>query len=304
VVYGALSPEVRREEARRFVAGEAKIVSATDAIGMGLNLPVKTIVFTTLTKWDGEKEVTLGDSAIRQIAGRAGRYGMHETGIVTALNKRDLALIRAALAAPAEPLPTIAPIAPHMKMLEFLAQETGKNDLPSLLDCFAALPGDTDLFCKADVSSMRELAVQLGEFGLPLDTQFTLCACPVDTRSGDQIRIWRQWVAAVAEEVPSPLPYGPRFQADGSTGSATQLQAAEGRVRLLAAYRWMHHRMPELFPEIEEAVAVSSAVNQFISNSLKKKTVRRCRRCGHGLPDQHQFPICDPCFQMRYERND
>jgi ATP-dependent RNA helicase SUPV3L1/SUV3 len=304
VVYGALSPEVRREEARRFTAGEAKIVSATDAIGMGLNLPVKTIVFTTLTKWDGEKEVTLGDSAIRQIAGRAGRYGMHETGIVTALNKRDLALIRAALAAPAEPLPTIAPIAPHMKMLEFLAQETGKNDLPSLLDCFAALPGDTDLFCKADVSSMRELAVQLGDFGLPLDTQFTLCACPVDTRSGEQIRIWRQWVAAVAEEVPSPMPYGPRFQADGSTGSATQLQAAEGRVRLLAAYRWMHHRMPELFPEIEQAVAVSSAVNQFISNSLKKKSVRRCRRCGHGLPDQHQFPICEPCFQMRYERND
>jgi len=304
VVYGALSPEVRREEARRFTAGEAKIVSATDAIGMGLNLPVKTIVFTTLTKWDGEKEVTLGDSAIRQIAGRAGRYGMHETGIVTALNKRDLACIRAALAAPAQPLPTIAPIAPHMKMLEFLAQETGKNDLPSLLDCFAALPGDTDLFCKADVSSMRELAVQLGDFGLPLDTQFTLCACPVDTRSGDQIRIWRQWVAAVAEEVPSPMPHGPRFQPDGSTGSATQLQAAEGRVRLLAAYRWMHHRMPELFPDIEEAVAVSSAVNQFISNSLKKKTVRRCRRCGHGLPDQHQFPICDPCFQMRYERND
>ena len=304
VVYGALSPEVRREEARRFTAGEAKIVSATDAIGMGLNLPVKTIVFTTLTKWDGEKEVTLGDSAIRQIAGRAGRYGMHETGIVTALNKRDLALIRAALAAPAEPLPTIAPIAPHMKMLEFLAQETGKNDLPSLLDCFAALPGDTDLFCKADVSSMRELAVQLGDFGLPLDTQFTLCACPVDTRSGEQIRIWRQWVAAVAEEVPSPMPHGPRFQAEGSTGSATQLQAAEGRVRLLAAYRWMHHRMPELFPEIEEAVAVCSAVNQFISNSLKKKTVRRCRRCGHGLPDLHTFPICDPCYQMRYERND
>ena len=100
------------------------------------------------------------------------------------------------------------------------------------------------------------------------------------------------------------MPHGPRFQPDGSTGSATQLQAAEGRVRLLAAYRWMHHRMPELFPDIEEAVAVSSAVNQFISNSLKKKTVRRCRRCGHGLPDQHQFPICDPCFQMRYERND
>ena len=303
-IYGALSPEVRREEARRFAAGEAKIVSATDAIGMGLNLPVKTIVFTTLTKWDGEKEITLSDSSIRQIAGRAGRYGMHEVGTVTALNKRDLDHIRTAMAAAAEPLPTIAPIAPHMKMLDFLAQETGRNDLPSLLDCFAALPGDTDLFCKADVSSMRDLAGQLGDFTLPLTTQFALCACPVDTRSGDHMRVWRQWVAAVAEEVPSPMPRGQRFVAQGGTTSAIQLQGAEGRVRLLAAYRWMHHRMPELFPDIDEALAVSSTTNQFISDSLKKKTVRRCRRCGQGLPDQHKFAICEPCFGMRFERND
>ena len=303
-IYGALSPEVRREEARRFATGEAKVVSATDAIGMGLNLPVKTIVFTTLTKWDGEKEITLSDSSIRQIAGRAGRYGMHEVGLVTALNKRDLAHIRTAMAAEAEALPIVAPIAPHMKMLDFLAQETGKNDLPSLLDCFAALPGDTDLFRKADVSSMRDLACQLGDFGLSLTTQFALCACPVDTRSGDHIRIWRQWVAAVAEEVPSPMPHGPRFSAQGGTTSAAQLQGAEGRVRLLAAYCWMHHRMPELFPDIEEARAVASTTNQFISDSLKKKSVRRCRRCGHGLPDEHKFAICEPCFAMRFERND
>ena len=303
-IYGALAPEVRREEARRFAAGEARVVSATDAIGMGLNLPVKTIVFTTLTKWDGEKEITLSDSSIRQIAGRAGRYGMHETGVVTALNKRDLAHIRAAMAAEPEPLPVIAPIAPHMKMLDFLAQETGRNDLPSLLDCFAALPGDTDLFCKADVSSMRDLAGQIRDFSLPLPTQFALCACPVDTRSGEHMRVWRQWVAAVAEEVPSPMPRGQRYAAEGSTTNATALQGAEGRVRLLAAYRWMHHRMPELFPDIEDALAVSSDTNQFISNSLRKKSVRRCRRCGQGLPDLHKHPICEPCFAMRFERND
>ncbi len=303
-IYGALSPEVRREEARRFSSGEATIVSATDAIGMGLNLPVKSVIFTTLTKWDGEKDVILSDSSIRQIAGRAGRYGMHEVGLVTALNSRDLSRIRAAMRSEPVPLPTIAPIAPHMKMLDYLAQETGSNDLSALLDCFAALPGDTDLFCKADVSAMRDLAGQIREFGLPLNTQFALCACPIDTRVGEHTRAWRQWVAAVAEEVPSPMPEGPRFMAEHSTTNATQLQAAESRVRLLAAYRWMHHRMPDLFPEVEKAVAVSSAANQFISNSLKKKSVRRCRRCGRGLGDTHKFAICDPCFRMRFERND
>jgi ATP-dependent RNA helicase SUPV3L1/SUV3 len=303
-VYGALAPEVRREEARRFSAGEAKVVSATDAIGMGLNLPVKTIVFTTLIKWDGEKEITLSDSMIKQIAGRAGRFGLHETGLVTALNRRDLAHIRKSLDSAAEPLPIVAPIAPHMKMLDFLAQEISRNDLPSLLDCFAALPGDTDLFCKADVSSMRELAGLIGEWNLPLVTQFALCACPVDTRSGEHIRVWRQWVAAVAEEVPSPVPRGPKHLPDTGTTNATHLQAAEGWVRLLAAYRWMHHRMPELFPDLEEAVAAASSANLFISSSLKKKSVRRCRRCGQGLEDEHKFAICEPCFRMRGERFD
>jgi hypothetical protein len=191
-----------------------------------------------------------------------------------------------------------------MKMLEFLAQEIGRNDLPSLLDCFAALPGDTDLFCKADVSSMRELAGLIGEWSLPLVTQFALCACPVDTRSGEHIRIWRQWVAAVAEEVPSPIPRGPKNLPETGTTNANQLQVAEGWVRLLAAYRWMHHRMPELFPDLEQAVSAASEANLFISASLKKKSVRRCRRCGQGLEDAHKFAICEPCFKMRGERFD
>lgn len=48
VVYGALSPEVRRAEAQRFNDGEADILVATDAIGMGLNLSIKRVVFAAL----------------------------------------------------------------------------------------------------------------------------------------------------------------------------------------------------------------------------------------------------------------
>ena len=108
----------------------------------------------------------------------------------------------------------------------------------------------------------------------------------------------------VVEETVAGFVVGLPIHADGSTSSANELHSAEVRVRLLAAYRWMHHRMPELFPELEEAIAVCSATNQYISNSLKKKVVRRCRRCGHGLPTLHKFAICDPCFSMRYERAD
>jgi len=54
VVYGNLSPEVRREEARRFREGESQILVATDAIAMGLNLPIKTILFARDSKFDGQ----------------------------------------------------------------------------------------------------------------------------------------------------------------------------------------------------------------------------------------------------------
>ena len=53
VVYGNLSPEVRREEARRFREGETQILVATDAIAMGMNLPIKTILFSKAEKFDG-----------------------------------------------------------------------------------------------------------------------------------------------------------------------------------------------------------------------------------------------------------
>lgn len=47
---------------------------ASDAIGMGLNLNIRRIIFQTLFKFTGGDEVTVSTSAIKQIAGRAGRH--------------------------------------------------------------------------------------------------------------------------------------------------------------------------------------------------------------------------------------
>ncbi|KAM0748111.1 P-loop containing nucleoside triphosphate hydrolase protein [Meredithblackwellia eburnea MCA 4105] len=77
VAYGGLPPEVREEQARAFNAGEYDVLVASDAVGMGLNLKIRRIVFETLTKFDGKAEVSLSMPQIKQIAGRAGRYGVH-----------------------------------------------------------------------------------------------------------------------------------------------------------------------------------------------------------------------------------
>lgn len=70
VIYGALPPASRREEVRRFREHETDVVVATDAIGMGLSLPIRRVVFCETTKFDGTRERKLLPEEIRQI-GRA-----------------------------------------------------------------------------------------------------------------------------------------------------------------------------------------------------------------------------------------
>jgi ATP-dependent RNA helicase SUPV3L1/SUV3 len=294
-VYGALSPEVRREEARRFADNEVEFVSATDAIGLGINLPIRAVVFTTLQKWDGTKDTVLSQAQIRQIAGRAGRYGLHESGVVTALNQEDLNIIWDAIHAAPEPVAIIAPVAPHLAMVEYLAEQSGHESLLPILNLFTKLPIDQHLFSKADLSSMCELAGTQSLAGLPLETQFKLCACPINSRDHEHMDAWTAWVKAIRANILLKIPPGHNFPALESTTSDELLKQAEARVKLLSAYRWMHYRFGEVFPDVEAATSESAQINQFIANSLKEKIVRQCNRCFKPLPQGHQPGICGRC---------
>ncbi len=87
IVYGMLSPEVRREQARKFDKGITDVIVSTDAISMGMNLPIQRIVFSTLTKHIDGQEYPISPSEIKQIAGRAGRFQRFPHGTVTCLTK-------------------------------------------------------------------------------------------------------------------------------------------------------------------------------------------------------------------------
>lgn len=97
VIYGALSPTVRKEEARRFRTGETDILVSTDAIGMGLNLPIEEIVLTKTNKYNGKEDTKVSPSLIKQICGRSGRFSYGKEGLVSALNKRSIDYIKQCL---------------------------------------------------------------------------------------------------------------------------------------------------------------------------------------------------------------
>lgn len=73
VVMGALSPRTRNAQVDMYQNGEVDFLVATDAIGMGLNLDVDHVAFSSLTKFDGRRMRQLAPNELAQIAGRAGR---------------------------------------------------------------------------------------------------------------------------------------------------------------------------------------------------------------------------------------
>ncbi|CAK7230129.1 RNA helicase [Sporothrix eucalyptigena] len=76
IVYGSLPPETRAQQAALFndPDNDYDFLVASDAIGMGLNLEVKRIIFETATKHDGITHRHLTVPEVKQIGGRAGRY--------------------------------------------------------------------------------------------------------------------------------------------------------------------------------------------------------------------------------------
>tara|TARA_B100000949_G_scaffold230861_1_gene242026 strand:+ start:74 stop:2566 length:2493 start_codon:yes stop_codon:yes gene_type:complete len=74
IIMGSLSPKTRNSQVELYQSGDANFLVATDAIGMGINMDINNVSFSSLRKFDGKKNRKLNLSEISQIAGRAGRH--------------------------------------------------------------------------------------------------------------------------------------------------------------------------------------------------------------------------------------
>lgn len=83
VVMGALSPRTRNAQVELYQNGDVDYLVATDAIGMGLNLDIDHVAFSSTVKFDGRRMRPLAPNELAQIAGRAGRGMSHGTFGVT-----------------------------------------------------------------------------------------------------------------------------------------------------------------------------------------------------------------------------
>ncbi len=82
--HAGLLPKYRLVVEKLAQAGLLKVISGTDTLGVGVNVPIRTVLFTKLCKFDGEKTAILSARDFHQISGRAGRKGFDDRGSVVA----------------------------------------------------------------------------------------------------------------------------------------------------------------------------------------------------------------------------
>ncbi|MEW6960279.1 DUF3516 domain-containing protein [Trueperella pyogenes] len=82
VHHAGLLPRYRRLVEKLTQAGLLAVICGTDTLGVGINVPIRTVLITSLTKFDGARMRNLGAREFHQIAGRAGRAGFDTVGYV------------------------------------------------------------------------------------------------------------------------------------------------------------------------------------------------------------------------------
>ncbi len=274
VVYGALSPEVRRAEAARFNSGDADILIATDAIGMGLNLNIRRIVFAALRKFDGTQSRDLTAQEVKQIGGRAGRYGKHEQGVVAVLaGAGSPTFVRTMLAAPPLPQAELRPLVqPDADIVRAVAAEIGSESLFGVLARIrrAVLRRDDPNYRLADMTQAFAVASALeGIVGLDLTERWTYAMCPVDERDNGITRLAAWATDHAAGRAVMPPPAGKLLPPERA--SREELERAEKRHKRLVAWRWLALRFPEFYPAREEAEASTLRLNGWIEDVLRQQ---------------------------------
>lgn len=207
VIYGDLPPEVRRVQYDKFISGEHAVLVATDAIGMGVNLPVRRIIFTDVEKFDGESLRPLTPQEVKQIAGRAGRIGIFDVGYVGALDREALELIAERLEckdAPAEQ----AVIGPSEAILQI-----DLLPLQEKLALWSTRPEALARYRKKDVRNELAVLDVLKPYHLPERMEWRLMFLPFDVENEVLLAQFEGYVQEFfvrhQPELTRPLPPGP-----------------------------------------------------------------------------------------------
>ncbi len=292
LIYGALPPDVRRNQAERFHRGETDVVVSTDAIAMGMNLPVQRVVFLESEKYDGDITRTLTDAEIKQIAGRAGRYGLYEVGYVNAFGFKGL--IAQALSKPLLPL-TEAVIRFPESLLGI------PLPLSEIINQWLAMQ-EKSFFSKASTVRMAALTAMMETRRTDKALLYRFLCIPFDETDPDLLARWKAMYHAESSgdhlDVLPELP-GIRAPEECTVPDLDTLEADYRRCDLCYNYARLFLDAPE--KTLEEIQRRKDLISQGIVHilSTQKLPQKTCASCRRRLPWNWPYRLCDSCFHRR-----
>ena len=292
LIYGALPPDVRRDQAERFHQGETEVVVSTDAIAMGMNLPIERVVFLESEKYDGDITRTLTDAEIKQIAGRAGRYGIYDVGYVNAFGFKGL--VARALKRPLYPL-TEAVIRFPESLLGI------PLPLTQILNQWISMQ-DKSCFSKASTIRMETLARMMETRNTDKELLYRFLCIPFDEADPDLLARWKAMYHAECSqthlEVLNEIP-GLLNPEDCDIEMLDRLEENYRRCDLY--YNYTRLFLPEPDEILDEIQRRKDLISQGIIHilSTQKLQQKACRSCKKRLPWNWPYSLCDACYRKR-----
>lgn len=187
IIYGDLPPEVRRKQYDDFINKESKILITTDAIGMGVNLPIRRIIFLDIEKFDGDEIRPLTSQEVKQVAGRAGRKGIYEVGYVATVRdnqkfikerlEEEDKIIRRAVIAPSEAILKIQGLPLNEKLALWATREEKLN-----------------YYRKMDINDYLIILDSIKKYKLREEIQWALLKIPFDISKDELMRTFVEYV--------------------------------------------------------------------------------------------------------------
>ncbi len=287
VIYGNLPYDVRHKEAERFMKGETKVLVSTDAIGLGLNLPIKRVVFLRLDKFDGYEMRELTAAEVKQIGGRAGRYGIYDEGFVTAEGSPEFIKDR------------LYAELPDIEYATIQFPETIIDIDAPMTEILRRWKDVTvnDGYRKADIEREIALCEMLGTFATDKYFLYTAITIPFDERNKEILSLWQEMAKAEYENY-TLIPEVLQGRLVNGNRRLDYLERAYHVCDLLYnfAVKFKHE---EYVDDIMRAKQMLS--DQIIKHlSTHKLSPKKCNRCGMQIPWNSRYGMCKYCRQKAF----
>jgi len=292
MIYGSMPPETRKKQIQQFNEGRTKVIVATDAIGMGLNLPIRRIVFLENEKFDGTRRRLLTSQEVKQIAGRAGRKGIYDVGKVAFT--ADVKKMKNLLLQEDRPVHTFA-IAPTNSVFErFQRYYHDLGTFFELWEKFESPKGTKKVSLSEERMLYEKIAGTEIEAKLSLMDLYGFLHLPFSENEPMLVKQWEDTMYRIVQgrELAEPVV---------KEGSLEELELSYKAIGLHLLFLYRLDKRTEAIYWERLRLEISDKVQERLKTDIKK-FVKKCRNCGKKMPWDHPFPTCDACYRTKYKR--